>query len=140
MISLQPHHGYIVTSLHNTPNNDYLQALNGKILLGVTLLQPRPNAFGMQTYFSGNYVFPSPKLSEDQKKRSLPQFGTKISRSFWDLFVLKGPFLSNQPALKSRWGDAKPRWWDANSRWGKASPYNLSTVSRVLGASEQAAN
>ena len=56
------------------------------------------------------------------KKRSSPRFGTTFSRSFWDLFVLKCPFLANQPALKSRWGDAKPRWWDANSRWGKASP------------------
>ena len=56
----------------------------------------------MRKYFSGNYVFPSPKSSEDQKKRSSPRFGTKFSRSFWDLFVLKGPFSSNQPALKSR--------------------------------------
>ena len=124
MISLQPHHGYIVTSLHNTQIMIiFRQYLNRKILLGGTLLQPLPKAFGMRKYFSGNYVFPSPKSSEFQKKkRSSPRFGTKFSRSFWDLFVLKGPFLSNQPALKSRWGGAKPRWWNANPRWGKASP------------------
>ena len=47
-----------------------------------TLLQPWPNAFGMRKYFSGNYVFPSPKTSEDQKKkkRSSPQFRTKFGR------------------------------------------------------------
>ena len=78
-----------------------------------------------------------------KKKRSSQRFGTKFSLSFWDLFVLVGPFLSDQPALKSRWGDAKPLWGDVNSRRGKhplRPPYSLSTVSRVLGASEQAAN
>ena len=45
------------------------QHLNCKILHGGPLLQPRPNAFGMRKYKSGNYVFPSPKLSEDQKKK-----------------------------------------------------------------------
>ena len=120
---------------------------------GETLLQPRPNAF-----FSANYVFPSskssedqkksspkieeflsPKSSENQKKKSLPQFGTKFSRNLLDLFGLTGPFSSDQPALKSRWGDAaesrwgdaKFRWEDANYRWGCASPrppYNLKTA------------
>ena len=36
-------------------------------------MQPCPNAFEMRKYFSGNYVFPSPKSSEDQKKRSSPK-------------------------------------------------------------------
>ena len=53
---------------------------------------------------------------------SSPQFGTKISRNLWDSFVLTGPFSSDQPALKSRWGDAESRWGVANSRWGDASP------------------
>ena len=79
----------------------------------------------MQKYFSGNYVFPSPKSSKEQKKgihrklkslcprnqvktkkreKSSPQFGTKLGRNLWDLFEMAGPFSSNQPALKSRWG------------------------------------
>ena len=35
---------------------------------GTTLLQPWPNAFGMRKYFSKDYVVPSPKLNEHQKK------------------------------------------------------------------------
>ena len=42
-------------------------------------LQPRPNAFGMRKYFSGNYVIASPKSSKDQKKRSSPQIFPKSS-------------------------------------------------------------
>ena len=53
--------------------------------------------------------FLSPKSSEDQKKRSSPQFGTKIARNLWDLFVLPGPFSSIQPALEPRWGDTNSR-------------------------------
>ena len=34
------------------------------------LLPPWPKVFGMRKYFSGNYVFPFPKSSEDQKKTS----------------------------------------------------------------------
>ena len=85
----------------------------------------------VRKYFSGNYVTSSPKLSEDQKKKKekkySPQFGTIFGRNLWDLFVLTGPFLSNFPSLKSRWGDAKSRWGDANFRLGDASPYNLRT-------------
>ena len=68
--------------------------------------------------------FLSPKSSEHQKKKkkSLPQFGTKFGRNLLDLFGLTGPFSSDQPALKSRWGDTKFRRKDANSRWGCASP------------------
>ena len=69
----------------------------------------------MRKYCSGNYVSPSPKSSEDQKKRSSPQLGTKFDRNLWDLFGLPGPFSSVQPALTPRWGDAE-------SRWGYASP------------------
>ena len=43
--------------------------------MGGTLLQPRPNAFGMRKYFSENYVIPSPKLSKDQKKGLHRNFG-----------------------------------------------------------------
>ena len=46
----------------------YDQYLNCKILYGGTLLQPWPNAFGMQKYFNEDYVIPSPKLNEHQKK------------------------------------------------------------------------
>ena len=46
----------------------YTQYLNCKILHGGTLLQPRPNAFGMRKYFKKYYEIPSPKLNEHQKK------------------------------------------------------------------------
>ena len=55
------------------------QHLNCKILHGGKLLQPWPNAFGMRKYFSGNHVFPSPKSSEDQKK--------KVFTENWRVFV-----------------------------------------------------
>ena len=54
----------------------------------------------MRKYFSGNYVIPSPKLNEDQKKSSPLQFGTIFDRNVKDLFVLAGSFLSDHPALK----------------------------------------
>ena len=58
----------------------YIQYLNCKILHVGTLLQPWPNAFEMQKYFSGNYVFPSPKSSVDQKKeRPLPKIKEFLS-------------------------------------------------------------
>ena len=47
----------------------YNQYLNCKILHGGTLLQPWPNAIGMLKHFSGNYVFPFLKSSEDKKKK-----------------------------------------------------------------------
>ena len=61
--------------------NHYNQYLCCKILHRGTLLQPWPNAFGMQNYFSGNYVFPSPKSSKDHKKglhRKLKSFCPRI--------------------------------------------------------------
>ena len=96
--------------------------------------------------YSGNYAFPCPKLSKNQKKekglhqklksfcprnkkkkkRSSPQFGTKFGRNLRDLFVMPGPFLSIQPELKPQRRDAESRLGDANSRWGDESPlYNL---------------
>ena len=78
------------------------------------------------TLVDGNYVIPSPKLNEKQKKvfsenrsvfspksgedqkkkkkkeRSSPQFGTIFGRNLKDLFVLAGSFSSDHPALKSR--------------------------------------
>ena len=32
------------------------------------LLKPWPDALGMRKYFSEDYIIPSPKLNEDQKK------------------------------------------------------------------------
>ena len=52
---------------------------------------------------------------------SLPQFGAIFCRNWWDLFVLTGPFSTDHPVLKCRWGDAKSRWGDADSRWRDAS-------------------
>ena len=63
-----------------------------------------------------------PKSSEDKKKTSSPQFGTKFVRNLWDLFVLTGPFSSDQPALKSRREDAKPRWGEATLHRGTRPP------------------
>ena len=51
--------------------------------------------------------FLSPKSSENQKKKSSPQIGTKFCPNLLDLCGLTGPFLSDQPALKSQWGDAE---------------------------------
>ena len=77
-------------------------------------------------------------LVKTKKKKSLPQFGTKFSPNMLDLCGLTGHFSSDQPALKSRWGDAESRWgdakfrWeDANYRWECASPHppcNLKTA------------
>ena len=50
-----------------------------------------------------------------KKKRSSPQFGTKFDRNSWNLFVLPGPFLSVQPVLKARWGEAESQWGDTKS-------------------------
>ena len=63
-------------------NYSYLHpVLKLKILHGGTLLQPWPNAFGMRKYFSEDYVIPSPKLNEHQKKglrQKLKYFFAKI--------------------------------------------------------------
>ena len=71
----------------------------------------------------------SPKSSENQKKkeRSLPQFRAKFRRNSWDLCVLTGPFSSDQPALKSQWGEAKSRWGTLTLDGGTRPPYNLGT-------------
>ena len=53
-------------------------------------------------------VLLSPKSSEDQKQRSLPQFGTIFGWNWSDLFALPGTFFDH-PALKSQWGDPKSR-------------------------------
>ena len=78
-------------------------------------------------------------MKTNKKKKSSAQFGTKFGRNLLDLFGLTIPFSSDQPALKSRWGDAESRWgdakfrWeDANSRWGCASPASLYNLSRAL--------
>ena len=55
----------------------YSQYLNCKILHGGTLLQPWPTLQKV----SGNDVFPSPKLNEDQKKSSSPQIGVSFPRN-----------------------------------------------------------
>ena len=98
----------------------------------------------MRKYFSGNYVFPSPKSSEYQKKKGHHR----------DL----GLHSAGVSGIYSCW---RALFWLINQRWnlvggtpnldggtltldgGKRPPrprYNLNTVSRVLGASEQAAN
>ena len=79
----------------------YYQYLNSKILHGGTLLQPWPNAFGMRKYFSKDYVIPSQKLNEHQKKglrRKLKWFFAKIR---WRI----RSFSSDHAVLNSRWGD-----------------------------------
>ena len=61
----------------------------------------------MRIKFSGNYDSSFtffPKSGEVQKKRSLPQFGTIFGSNWWGLFVLKGTFSSDHPALNSPWG------------------------------------
>ena len=69
-IAMNVFYDLIMQSLHCSRNayDRITQYLNCKILHGGTLLQPLPNAFGMQKYFSEDYVIPSPKLNDDQKK------------------------------------------------------------------------
>ena len=56
-------------------------------------------------------IIPSSNSSEDQKKTGLHRnSGLFSAGNLWDLFMLTGPFLSDYPTLKSRWGDTKPRW------------------------------
>ena len=72
----------------------FRQYLNRKILLGGTLLQPWPNAFGMRKYFSGNYVFPSPKSSEYQKKKKvITAIWDYIQPEFLGFIRAEGPFF-----------------------------------------------
>ena len=117
----------------------FSQHLHSKILHGGTLLQLYQTHLECESTLVEIMSF-RPRNRVKTKKRSSPRFGTKFSRSFWDLFVLTGPFLSDQPALKSRWEDAKGVGGTLTIDGETRSPYNLSTVSRVLGASEQAAN
>ena len=67
------------------------------------LLQPWPNAFGMWKHFSGIYIIPSLKSSEDKKK---------VFTAIWDNILLEfvgftpadRPFFTDHPALKSQRG------------------------------------
>ena len=80
-----------------------------------------------EKYFSGNYVFPSLKMSEDQKKRSSPKIEEFLSpKSSEDqkkglhcnlglhlagiCWIYAGSFSSVQPALKPRREDADYPW------------------------------
>ena len=75
---------------------------------------PKLNKHQKKEFFASNWSVFSPKLGEDQKnglRRKLKHFFAKIR---WRI----RSFLSDHPALKSRWGDAK-------SRWGTRPPYNL---------------
>ena len=74
--------------------------------------------------FSGNDVFPSPKLNEHQKKKTFsPEVEVLFSRNqvktknkgyllpfsvgnLQNLLVLAGYFSSGHPALNTRWEDA----------------------------------
>ena len=100
------------------------QYLNRKILHGghfCSLDQTRK-------YFSRNYVIPSPKLNEDQKKKSLPQFWAIFGRNLKDLFVLAGFFLTNHPARSNLdGGTLNLDFGTLNLDEGTRPPYNLST-------------
>ena len=60
-----------------------------------------------------NYVIPSPKLSEDQKRKIFTANRHYFRPVFVVSFVLAGPFSSDHLELKSRWGMPKSRWGDA---------------------------
>ena len=64
-------------NLHN-------QYLNCKILHGGTLLNPWSNAFDMRKYLSEDYVIPSPKLNEHQKKKKKKDLRRKLKCFFVD--------------------------------------------------------
>ena len=74
----------------------------------------------VRKYFSEKYVIPSSKSSEDQKQKVFTVIWEYIWPEFVGFIRADRPFLSDHPALKSRWGDAK-------SRWGTRPAYNLST-------------
>ena len=77
----------------------------------------------MQKYFSGNYVFPSPKSSEDEKKRSFPKIEELMApKSSKDQKRSLMQYKISMGGAKSRWGDAKCQWGDANSWWGTRFP------------------
>ena len=82
----------------------FSQYLNCKILHGGTLLQPWPNAFGMPKYVNEDYVIPSPKLNEHQKKRSSPEIEVVFCQLVFFVWRTRS-FSSDHPALNSRWGD-----------------------------------
>ena len=60
------------------------------------LLQPWPNAFGMRKYFSEDYVIPSPKLNEDQKKVFAENWSVFSSKSIYprNLRLYSAEFVS----------------------------------------------
>ena len=127
--------GYLTKMFYTGGENQYLIC---NILRGGTLLQPWPNAFGMRKYFSEDYVIPSPKLKEDQKKKVFainwsvfsPKMGEdqkkKVFTDSWSGSPSKSVFprnlvlysagicrscLPDHPALKSRCKWWKPNWW-----------------------------
>ena len=78
-----------------------------------------------------------------KKKKVITTIWDYIQPEFLGFIRAEGPFLANQPALKSRWGTPNLDGGTLTLDGGKRPPrprYNLNTVSRVLGASEQAAN
>ena len=126
-----------------------MQYLNCKILLGRTLLQLWPNAFGLRKHFSENYVITSPKLHEDQKKglrqkltcffpesrwrpknkglhRNLGLYSAGICRIYlcwlalFRLIIQRSNLDGGTP--KSRWGDAKSRWGTLTLDGGRVPP------------------
>ena len=55
-------------------------------------------------------------------KKFLPQFGTIFGRNWRDSFVLTGTFLSDHPALKSRWGTINLDWGTLTLDGGRVPP------------------
>ena len=47
----------------------------------------------MRKYFSGNYVFPSPKSSEYQKKKVITAIWDYIQPEFLEFIRAEGPFF-----------------------------------------------
>ena len=90
--------------------------------MGGTLLQPWPNAFGMRKYFSEDYIIPSPKLNEHQKKKvfagNWSGFSPKLGEEL-GFFRVYGVIIQRSNLYG---GTPKSRWGDANSGWGDASP------------------
>ena len=76
----------------------------------------------MQKYFCGNYVFPSPKSSEDQKKGHQRNLGLNLAGICGIYSGCQALFcLSNQHSNLD--GETlNLNGGDTNSRWGDASP------------------
>ena len=100
-------------------------------LVEIMSFRPRNRVKTKKKVFTKNWRVFLPKIKlRPKRKRNSTQFGTKFGWNLWDLFVLTGPFSSDRPALKSRWGTLNLHGGTLIVDGGRVPPhppYNLST-------------